>query len=126
GKMDEIHSAILLGQLSRLPNIMARISNRIILIRKYEQSLAKFCDPWPSGAISGSPSLCVLRLPMADEIVVEGLRRGITFRRYYHPFLSEMKGFARLPRLTGSNHAALSKCIALPSDVSHSEFKAVV
>lgn len=126
GKLDELHCAVLLAQLARQEKIMGKITKRIIQIRAYERALEKFCDPWPTEAVSGSPSICVLRLPRPDDIVAEGARRGITFRRYYHPFLSEMKGFEDLPRITGSNHASLRNCIALPSDVTHSEFEAVV
>lgn len=126
GKMDELHCAVLMGQISRTREIQDRIMRRVQLIRRYETELEGVCDPWPSEALLGSPSIAVLRLHCADDVVKEGERRGIAFRRYYAPLLSEMRGFKGLERITGRSHASLSKCVALPSSVDENEFKEVV
>ncbi len=123
GKLDEVHCAILNAQLDMHEQVLARISARRDLIQRYESALGELCDPL--GDPGGYPSLCVLRGLPASRIESSGAARGITFRRYYYPLLSDQRGFGALVK-AGASGKGIDSYLAFPSDVTHDEFDQVV
>ncbi len=125
GKLDDLHCAMLCAQLSQTQEILDRIERHRMMVDAYQSALSGFCEP-VTGHTEGFPSLCVLRGLPSDAIVEEGARRGIVFRKYYSPLLSEMPCFSKYAFDRGLNHDSLSSYLAFPSDVSPDEFESVV
>ncbi len=120
-KMDEYRCRELLEAVTNgLEAIHARIRNKRRLVRFYA---SRYAIPL-SGLTDGFPSLCVLKVPDARRLEDFGAKRGITFKRYYHPLLSKM-AFQEKVQVGSSSHPSLQQFIAFPSDATDSQAERV-
>lgn len=124
GKMDEIHASILLGQLAN-PEIEKRTNRHRTLIDLYQSELYEFIERPIVDHRFGFPSMCVLRDLRADDILKEGRKREIVFRKYYSPLLSTMRGFIDL-QVIGESDKDLNSYIAFPTDPTNDEVDEVL
>jgi len=120
-KMDEYRCRELLEAVTNgLEGIHARIRNKRRLVRFYA---GRYAIPL-SGLTDGFPSLCVLKVPDAKRLEDFGAKRGITFKRYYHPLLSKM-AFQEKVQVGSSSHSSLQQFVAFPSDATDEQAERV-
>lgn len=124
GKMDEVHCAMLLAHLSNKKRIHELIFRKSVSIDCYQANLSKFAVQNEMHR-EGSPSLCVLSIKNSTRIESEGEKNGIQFKKYYHPIVSKMMGFQKIPRI-GVSHEMFEDCLAFPDVVNDDEFNRVV
>lgn len=121
GKIDELKAATILATAEEesIGRVWKRIQNKNATLKFYKEQIGTYVPPGPK-----KTSLCVLGGLPAQELEKEGAKAGITFRAYY-PLLSRMPGLSHIKRITVSGDA-LTRCVALPSDVSWDEAYRVV
>jgi dTDP-4-amino-4,6-dideoxygalactose transaminase len=121
-KMDEARCQDLFCAVKYgMDGIHARIRNKRRLARFYASSNA---TPLV-GLLDGFPSLCVMKVPDAQRLQDFGDMNGVTFKRYYHPLLSDM-AFREKIEVIAAPSPDLRRFIAFPSDATDEQALRVV
>ena len=123
-KMDELHAAVLLEQLTRRDEFTNRIASHQHLCIQYQNDLGSIVEPHDRYSAS-APQLCVLRTKHAELLSDVGPKRGVAFRRYYRPLLSKMV-FSEHLQTVGRSSEYFDKFIAFPSDLINDEYGVVI
>lgn len=113
-KMDEYRCSELFFALTMgINEIHAKIRDKRALVRFYASDVS-----FPlQGLLDGFPSLCVMKVPDAQRLEDFGAMKCVTFKRYYHPLLSDM-AFSGKVEVVASPHPDLKRFIAFPSDAT--------
>jgi hypothetical protein len=94
------------------------------LIDYYQARLDGFCTPHTLHHGGAAPSLSVVSGLNATKLEQDGIKRGITVRRYYIP-LTEMPALSQVLRV-GKSSKFFKTCAALPSDVNQRQADMVI
>jgi dTDP-4-amino-4,6-dideoxygalactose transaminase len=122
-KMDEYRCAQLCDQAENPGATATKMHRKRKLITDYASEL-----PWAvplQNLATGWPSLCVLRVPDAQDLEIAGAAAGVTFKRYYYPLLSDIV-FDEPVELVCKPDPLLRQYLAFPSDVSEPQFMQVI
>jgi perosamine synthetase len=122
GKMDELHAAILLEQLSN-PMIEIRMMNTVALVYSYPAALPEF-DLYAPPPLT--PQLPVFHVGGDMDLLMERAAKAlISVRRYYWPLLNHVYPEYAVQGVN-YNDEYFSKFIALPKDLDSEEYKYVI
>lgn len=125
GKLDELRSAALKYHLLNIEDVYEEINFKRMMVSAYQEELDGICDRILKKDLV-HPSMVVLRGFKSYANIIElGEKRGITFRSYYAPLLSNQKGFKKFSSGKKSE-TRLETYLALPAHVTSTEFKEVV
>lgn len=124
GKLDEIRCAILKYNLLNIEKITEETIHKADVLESYQEALKEYCDPISREELL-EPSMVVMRGLDCDKIIALGNERGIVFRKYYAPLLSEQAGFIKYSKM-GKSDNRIKSHLAVPAHVNELEFHKVI